>query len=426
MHFSLQDLAADIRTDALLADLDCYIVGGAVRDCLLGQAVKDKDWVVVGATAEQLSALGFLPVGADFPVFLHPHSKEEFALARTERKKGRGYHGFVFYAGTEVSLEDDLARRDLTINAMAVGRDGQLIDPFGGQQDIEAQQLRHVGASFVEDPVRLLRLARFLARYPNFSVADQTHQYAQELVDNGEVDALVAERVWLELHKGLMAVAPVRMFDFLQQLQALERVVPHLNWDATAREAVQCAVKRALDLPQRFALLLSQSQSLESLGRALRAPRECIDYAVGLRRLQAALQPFMQLKGVFDALRQPTMPVKAKKVDSFKVATTATGAEQGKPLQPTATQQELLWASMWKVLEQADALRRPERFAALLDALACLQPVDKPLWLEALSAVQSIDAGAIAQAHQKDPKQIPIAIAQARQRALAGYFSCST
>src|SRR5690625_4168192 len=168
MHFSLQDLAADIRTDALLADLDCYIVGGAVRDCLLGQAVKDKDWVVVGATAEQLSALGFLPVGAGFPVFLHPHSKEEFALARTERKKGRGYHGFVFYAGTEVSLEDDLTRRDLTINAMAVGRDGQLIDPFGGQQDIEAQQLRHVGASFVEDPVRLLRLARFWRATPIF------------------------------------------------------------------------------------------------------------------------------------------------------------------------------------------------------------------------------------------------------------------
>src|SRR5699024_9829998 len=187
----LEKMAQSIREDALLDGLQCYIVGGAVRDCLLGTTVTDRDWVVVGATPQALAQRGFLPVGIDFPVFLHPHTKEEFALARTERKQGRGYHGFVFYTGTEVRLEDDLARRDLTINAMAVGRDAVLVDPFSGQSDLEQRKLRHVGSAFIEDPVRLLRLARFRARFDDFEVAEQTRAYAIELVKNGEVDALV-------------------------------------------------------------------------------------------------------------------------------------------------------------------------------------------------------------------------------------------
>src|SRR5690606_26248936 len=187
--------------DPAIAGLDVYIVGGAVRDALLGGAAQDsdRDWVVVGATPEQMADRGFIPVGGDFPVFLHPRSKEEYALARTERKSGRGYKGFTFYTGTDVTLEDDLRRRDLTINAIAQAPDGRLVDPLGGRADIRDRIFRHVGQAFVEDPVRLLRLARFAARFPDFSIAPETMDLARRLVDEGEVDALVPERVWREM-----------------------------------------------------------------------------------------------------------------------------------------------------------------------------------------------------------------------------------
>src|SRR5262245_52415653 len=210
--------------------MKAYVVGGAVRDRLLGGAVNDRDWVVVGATPEQMQAAGYTPVGRDFPVFLHPTTHEQYALARTERKSGRGYRGFVFHAAPDVTLLQDLARRDLTINAIAEDVDtGELIDPFGGQRDIEQRVLRHVSDAFAEDPVRLLRLARFAARWPDFTVADDTRSLLRRLVDSGEVDALVAERVWQEIARGLSEAKPSRLIEVLRETGALARLAPALD-----------------------------------------------------------------------------------------------------------------------------------------------------------------------------------------------------
>lgn len=211
--------------------MKAYLVGGAVRDALLGLPVHERDWVVVGATPESLQQQGFRPVGKDFPVFLHPDTKEEYALARTERKSGRGYHGFTFHTGTEVRLEDDLLRRDLTVNAIAQDEDGRLIDPHGGIADLERRTLRHVSAAFAEDPVRILRTARFLARFAplGFRIADDTLALMRRMVDNGEVDALVAERVWQETAKALMQARPSAYFETLRQCGALARILPELE-----------------------------------------------------------------------------------------------------------------------------------------------------------------------------------------------------
>ena len=376
---SLQALAQDIRKDPLLRGLQCYIVGGAVRDCLLGLPVVDRDWVVVGARPQELARRGFLPVGVDFPVFLHPHTKEEFALARTERKQGRGYRGFVFYTGPEVRLEDDLARRDLTINAMAVSRTGQLIDPFQGQSDIQRRQLRHVGPAFIEDPVRLLRLARFRARFVEFEVAQQTRLYAQELVTNGEVDALVPERVWQEMQRGLCQKAPVRMFDFLAEVGALARIMPELNWTAEVQRLITIGAQQGLNDKQQFELLLWDSTDPVALGHRVRAPRVYIDYALQLARLRA----------LFKAFSAPNQAASAWRA-----------------------------AHVWQVLHELDALRRPERFFELIHALCCYRTVDRTFWEQALEVVRSVDAGAIARAQSGQPQMIAQAIAQARQQAL--------
>jgi tRNA nucleotidyltransferase (CCA-adding enzyme) len=206
-----------------------WAVGGAIRDEMLGRPVHDRDWVAVGATPDELIAAGYLPVGKDFPVFLHPDTKEEVALARTERKTAPGYHGFVFHADPAVTLEEDLARRDLTINAMARDEQGVLVDPFGGQRDLQARVLRHVSPAFAEDPVRILRLARFAARFTDFSVAPETEALMRQMVDAGEVDALVAERVWQELSRGLMEAKPSRMFEVLRSCGALARLLPEVE-----------------------------------------------------------------------------------------------------------------------------------------------------------------------------------------------------
>jgi tRNA nucleotidyltransferase (CCA-adding enzyme) len=206
-----------------------YVVGGAVRDGLLGRANADRDYVVVGASPQAMLDKGFRPVGKDFPVFLHPETHEEYALARTERKTGHGYHGFAFHAAPEVTLEEDLARRDLTINAMARAADGTLVDPFHGQRDLTAKILRHVGPAFAEDPVRVLRLARFAARFADFSVAPETLALMRDMVAGGEVDHLVSERVWQELAKGLMEEQPSRMFEVLRQCGALVRLLPEVD-----------------------------------------------------------------------------------------------------------------------------------------------------------------------------------------------------
>jgi tRNA nucleotidyltransferase (CCA-adding enzyme) len=211
--------------------MNIFLVGGAVRDGLMGLPVKDRDFVVVGATPEQMEAKGFKPVGADFPVFLHPETKEEYALARTERKSGHGYKGFTVYSAPDVTLEDDLRRRDLTINAMARSEDGLLIDPFGGAEDLQNRVLRHVSPAFVEDPLRVLRVARFAARFANrgFRVAEETRELMRGMVDSGEIDHLVPERVWSELARALDAPKPSEFFEVLRNCGALKRLFPEIE-----------------------------------------------------------------------------------------------------------------------------------------------------------------------------------------------------
>jgi tRNA nucleotidyltransferase (CCA-adding enzyme) len=211
--------------------IQTYLVGGAVRDQLLGLPVKDRDHVVVGATPEDMLQAGYLPVGKDFPVFLHPQSKDEYALARTERKTAVGYHGFSFNTATDVTLEDDLARRDLTINAMAMDQHGQLIDPYGGQQDLANKQLRHVSGAFAEDPVRVLRVARFMSRLAHlgFTVHPDTNQLMKQLVDDGEVASLVAERVWQEIKSSLNQETPSAFFETLRACGALKVILPEID-----------------------------------------------------------------------------------------------------------------------------------------------------------------------------------------------------
>src|SRR6476660_2054061 len=245
--------------------MKAYIVGGAVRDELLGLPVKDRDWVVVGATPEEMLAKGFKPVGKDFPVFLHPRTHEEYALARTERKSGRGYKGFTVHASPEVTLEEDLRRRDLTINAMAKAEDGTLIDPYGGKRDLEQHILRHVSEAFAEDPVRILRVARFAARF-GFDVAPETMALMKQMVASGEADYLVPERVWQEFAKGLMEAAPARMFAVLQECGLRPKLLPELGAVGTLQGS----------LAQRFARLRWQAEpkDVEKLCDRLKVPSE--------------------------------------------------------------------------------------------------------------------------------------------------------
>ncbi len=324
--------------------MKAYVVGGAVRDGLLGVPVNDRDWVVVGARPEQLLALGYRPVGRDFPVFLHPQTGEEVALARTERKSAAGYHGFQFHAAPDVTLEQDLARRDLTINAMALDPDtGALIDPFGGRADLQARVFRHVSPAFAEDPVRLLRIARFGARWPDFTIAPETARLMRRLVDDGEVDALVAERVWQEVSRGLMERAPARLFQILHDCGALARLAPELAplWasggGATARALAACAAQD-LSLAIRYACLCHQLGSTASapddVARALIALSDRWRVGNDCRELAAAL------------LREQALQRQASTLDG---------------------------AAVLALLERCDAFRRPERFGELLSAFRSTQ-----------------------------------------------------
>ncbi|MER1966822.1 hypothetical protein [Castellaniella sp. GW247-6E4] len=358
------------RQDAVVEGLEVYVVGGAVRDALLGLPAGDRDWVVVGATPELMAARGFTPVGGDFPVFLHPRTHEEYALARTERKSGRGYKGFVFHAGREVTLNEDLRRRDLTVNAIARAPDGALIDPLGGVADLRARVLRHTGPAFVEDPVRLLRLARFAARFHDFSIAPETLALCRALVDSGEVDALVPERVWQEFAKGLVCAHPDRMIDVLAECGALPRIAPGLGWDADVRAGLRQAAGRGLDLPQRYALLCRSSAA--SLQQVLRAPAACRDLA----RL---------------------LPIVLERLEDVS---SGAGA----------------WLAL---LESCDAWRRPARCRALLDAASCVRgDVDPDAWARRIEAARAIDAGAIARAAGGDAARIREGLHSARIRAL--------
>jgi tRNA nucleotidyltransferase (CCA-adding enzyme) len=298
-----------------------YCVGGAVRDELLGLPVKDRDYVVVGATPEEMVRQGFKPVGKDFPVFLHPTTHEEYALARTERKTARGYHGFEFRAAPDVTLEQDLARRDLTINAIARDADGRIIDPFNGAADLKAGVLRHVSPAFAEDPVRILRVARFAARF-GFRIAPETMKLMRGMARNGEADALVAERVWQEIARGLMEARPSRMFEVLRECGALARVMPEVDalWDDVdaAREAMRvldAAAAAGASLPARFAALARALDPLavESLTGRLKTPADCRELALLAARhgntvLDAGeldAQSVLDLFNTVDAWRRP-------------------------------------------------------------------------------------------------------------------------
>lgn len=265
--------------------MEIYVVGGAVRDELLGLPVADRDYVVVGATPEEMVKRGFRPVGRDFPVFLHPQTQEEYALARTERKVGRGYHGFEFQAAPDITLEQDLARRDLTINAIARDGHGGIIDPFNGAADLKAGVLRHVSPAFAEDPVRILRVARFAARF-GFSIAPETQALMRAMVEAGEADALVAERVWQEVARGLMEKKPSRMFEALRECGALARVMPEIDAllaaDDAALRALDAAARAGAALEVRFAVLARALDPLavEALAERLRAPAACRDLAL--------------------------------------------------------------------------------------------------------------------------------------------------
>ncbi|MDD5363942.1 MAG: multifunctional CCA addition/repair protein [Gallionellaceae bacterium] len=394
-----------------------YVVGGAVRDGLLGLPVQDHDYVVVGATPEEMTRLGFQPVGKDFPVFLHPHSHEEYALARTERKTARGYKGFQVYSAPDVSLEEDLIRRDLTVNAMAQAVDGRIIDPHGGQADLAAKVLRHVSPAFAEDPVRILRLARFAARFAEFTLAPETLDLMRAMVADGEVDALVPERVWQELARGLMEAKPSRMLSVLRDCGALARLMPevdalfgvpqpeqhHPEIDTGAHllMVIDRAAADGLSLAGRWAALLHDLgkgltpaeywpkhhghegrgvAAAKALSERLRAPSECRDLAVLAAREHGIVH----------------------RADELRPATVV------------------------ELLERTDAFRRPDRFAELLrvcaaDARGRLgrndddYPQAERLGA-ALAAARGIDAGVIARASAAG--QIPAAIHRARVEAV--------
>jgi len=356
-----------------------YMVGGAVRDGLLGLPIQDRDWVVVGATPAQMIAQGYLPVGKDFPVFLHPVTHEEYALARTERKTAPGYTGFAIHADPSVTLEDDLARRDLTINSIATDdyialatdlKDSKkssvnfsnLVDPYSGQKDLRDKVLRHVTDAFREDPVRILRLARFAARFTDFSVAPETMTLMREMVAAGEVDALVPERVWQELSRGLMEAQPSRMFTVLRDCGALQRLLPEVNalWGVPQRAdyhpevdtgihvmmVLDMSARLQAPLPVRFACLT------HDLGKAT-TPADILPRHIGHEE-----RSFRLLKPLCQRLRIPTDCRELAEV----VAREHGNIHRSSDFNP---------AALVRLLERCDAFRKPQRFADALLACEC-------------------------------------------------------
>jgi tRNA nucleotidyltransferase (CCA-adding enzyme) len=403
--------------------MQTYVVGGAVRDELLGRPVADRDHVVVGATPEDMVAQGFRPVGKDFPVFLHPETQEEYALARTERKTAPGYHGFVFHTSPDVTLEDDLVRRDLTVNAMARADDGRIVDPYGGQADLAARLFRHVSAAFAEDPVRILRVARFAARFPEFRVAPETNALMRKMVEDGEVDALVPERVWQELARGLMEARPSRMFEVLRECGALARILPELDalWGVPQPPlhhpeidtgvhmmlVIDYAAERGFELPVRFAALM------HDLGKGV-TPPETWPAHHGHEGLGAKL-----IGAVCKRLKVP---------NDCRDLAQMTAREHG-----NVSRAEILRPNtIVTMFERCDAFRKPERFRQMLMASECdfrgrgdaahdfrTRPWPQgPLLLTALEAARAVNAGEVALRYTDNKERIPEAVHAARVSAV--------
>ena len=405
-----------------------YRVGGAVRDELLGLPVKDHDYVVVGSDPEEMVQLGFRPVGKDFPVFLHPQTQEQYALARTERKVSRGYKGFEVFASPEVTLQEDLARRDLTINAIAKDQNDNIIDPFNGIADLEAGVLRHISPAFVEDPVRVLRVARFAARF-GFHIAPETLSLMREMVHNGETEALVPERVWQEIARGLMEHHPSRMFYALRECNALSRIIPEVDalfgvpqpaqshpevdTGVHVMMAIDYAASRQYSLTVRFAALT------HDLGKGTTPPDEWPRH-IGHEMRSVAL-----VKDLSERIRIP----KEERDLALLVARFHGDVHRA---------EELRSATIADMLQVTDAYRKPNRFQAFLEACACDfhgRPgyADKPYpqferLIKAFTAARNVDAGAIAAELKRsdvDPTDLPKLInARVREARIAEITNC--
>lgn len=357
--------------------MQIFLVGGAVRDLLLQQlghtvSPSDKDWVVVGSSPEEMIRLGFKPVGHSFPVFLHPKTHEEYALARTERKTSHGYHGFSFFSDPDVSLEKDLMRRDLTINAMAMSPDGHIIDPFGGRDDLRNKILRHVSPAFSEDPVRLLRVARFAARFPDFTIASETKELLKEMVNTGEADHLTSERVWAELSRGLQETAPKRMAEVLCRCGFWQRTFPEASVSPIVLASLDRASGSVSDLATRSCLLFSglSEEKAKMFCRQHKFPSDIAD----------AITFF------------------AKNYKKMLLARTA--------------------EDYFSLLGLSDAIRRPKRIACFLQTLCCFAPDFNPKPMDrAIKAYRSINVADLLTTSQKD---VPLAvrIQQARLSAV--------
>ncbi len=412
--------------------MQVFVVGGAVRDALMGLRVNDRDWVVVGSTPEAMTAQKYVPVGKDFPVFLHPKSREEYALARTERKTARGYKGFAVQAAPDVTLEEDLARRDLTINAMAVPEAlahelpsawmGHIMDPYGGQRDLQTKVLRHVTEAFAEDPVRILRLARFAARFADFTVADETMTMMRQMVEDGEVDHLVPERVWQELAKGLMSTKPSRMFEVLRECGALKVLLPELDrlWGVPQRAEYHPEV----DTGVHMMLVMDMAAQLHT---PLSVRVACLFHDLGKGTTPADVLPrhighenrsVKLLLKVCDRLRVPS---------DCKELAEVVAREHGN----IHRSGDLNAEALMRLLERCDAVRQAERFERVLQACECdargrlgfadaTYPQAARL-LRAQQAALSVEtapiAQAAAQAGLKGP-QIGERITQARVQAI--------
>jgi len=387
--------------------MQTFRVGGAVRDALLGLPVNDTDWVVVGATPGEMIAAGYLPVGKDFPVFLHPETREEYALARTERKTGRGYHGFAVHAAPDVTLEEDLARRDLTINAMAQAPDGSLIDPFGGQRDLRARVLRHVTEAFREDPVRILRVARFAARFHDFRLAPETLDLMRQMVAEGEADHLVPERVWQEIARGLMEERPSRMFELLRECGALARILPEVDalWGVPQRADYHPEVDTGV-----------HNMMVLDLGARLGAPLAvrfaCLTHDLGKGNTPPEVLPKHTGHEQRGAARRPRHAARQRVPPDSRERAAGGAREHGTIPRSDACGP----AAIVRLLERCDAFRKPQRFEQILLACECdargrLGLQDKPYpqkerLLAALAAARSVDTATVA--------------AQAREHGLAG------